>query len=233
MTKMKFRKTFQIGLFGTATRSVTAAVNYMGTSRGLHVIHGMPKDDIVLAEQYMDCLLAGSAKVPWFSHYDFLGELAAPIWRQLDEQWKNSRFILCQRPLDDWAKSTKRKRSGRRTFRRRKGRLQDNDNPMGQVSVLIALIVEGSLTFSMQVERYKQHNAEVIEYFKDRPDDLLVFDCFSGDSWGKLGAFLDLPLPSRDIPFPRIEKKVGSVIVPYEVRKLRRRYGVPRFAGDN
>ena len=50
------------------------------------------------------------------------------------------------------------------------------------------------------IERYEQHNREVREYFKDRPDDLLVFRLTEGDGWKKLCTFLGEPVPGT--PFP-------------------------------
>ena len=50
------------------------------------------------------------------------------------------------------------------------------------------------------LERFHQHNAEVREYFADRPDDLLVMDIAAGDGWEPLCAFLGVPAPSGEFP---------------------------------
>ena len=49
--------------------------------------------------------------------------------------------------------------------------------------------------------RYKQHNAEVREYFKHRPEDLLVLDMSRGAGWRELCPFVERPIPG--LPYPR------------------------------
>ena len=51
------------------------------------------------------------------------------------------------------------------------------------------------------IDMYNDHKKNVIEYFKDRPDDLLILDILEGDGWDKLCKFLDKTIPK--IPFPR------------------------------
>ena len=48
--------------------------------------------------------------------------------------------------------------------------------------------------------RYRQHNQEVKEYFKDRPDNLLVMDMEARAGWNELCEFLHVPIPSVDYP---------------------------------
>ncbi len=54
------------------------------------------------------------------------------------------------------------------------------------------------------VKRFEQHNKEVIDYFKDRPNDLLVLDLAKGDGWEKLCSFLGADIPN--VPFPHAHK---------------------------
>jgi hypothetical protein len=48
---------------------------------------------------------------------------------------------------------------------------------------------------------YDEHNNGVLEYFKDRPNDLLVLCWERGDGWEKLCKFLDVPVPAGQ-PIP-------------------------------
>lgn len=50
-------------------------------------------------------------------------------------------------------------------------------------------------------ERFDRHNKEAVEYFKNRPQDLLVIDITKGDGWEKLCPFLNKDIP--DVPFPK------------------------------
>ena len=54
------------------------------------------------------------------------------------------------------------------------------------------------------VRRFEAHNKAVLEYFKHRPNDLLVMDLPAGDGWEKLCAFLRKQAP--DAPFPHANR---------------------------
>jgi hypothetical protein len=51
-----------------------------------------------------------------------------------------------------------------------------------------------------KIRLYEQHTAEVREYFKDRPEDLLVLCWENGDGWERLCPFLGVPVPGVPIP---------------------------------
>lgn len=51
-----------------------------------------------------------------------------------------------------------------------------------------------------KMTKYENHNLRVREYFKNRPEDLLVLCWENGDGWGELCSFLSLPIPSEPIP---------------------------------
>jgi len=53
---------------------------------------------------------------------------------------------------------------------------------------------------------YNDHKKDVIEYFKGKPSQLLIFDVFSGDSWEKLCKFIDKPIPDVEFPYKRKAK---------------------------
>jgi hypothetical protein len=61
-------------------------------------------------------------------------------------------------------------------------------------------LVYGQTHFDEEVflNAYRKHNSEVLTYFKDR-NDLLVLDV-DKDGWKELCEFLDKPVP--DCPFP-------------------------------
>jgi hypothetical protein len=50
------------------------------------------------------------------------------------------------------------------------------------------------------IARYERHNKEVLEYFKDRSDDLLVLRLAEGDGWKQLCQFLQKDVPNSDFP---------------------------------
>lgn len=54
------------------------------------------------------------------------------------------------------------------------------------------------------IERHERHNAEVRDYFKDRPGDLLEVDWTRGAGWQQLAPFLGSPVLT--IPFFHAKK---------------------------
>ena len=53
----------------------------------------------------------------------------------------------------------------------------------------------------IMLARYRRHNFEVLEYFKDRQDDLLVMNIDEGAGWPELCGFLGSPVPN--VKYPR------------------------------
>lgn len=106
------------------------------------------------------------------------------LYKEMDQKFPGSKFILTTRPLDEWIDSVVRHFGTRETAMRRW--IYGSGCPQGN---------EDRYT-----ERYELHNREVLEYFRDRPEDLLVFNVTAGDSWDKLCPFLDRDIPDTDFP---------------------------------
>jgi hypothetical protein len=126
-----------------------------------------------------------------------LCDLPIPIlFRELDAAYPGSKFILTLRDEEDWIKSVRTHWSDKNPFRG-----QWDTDPFTH---RIHLETYGRRKFDEQVmlERYRRHNAEVREYFKARPRDLLVMDMSKGAGWYELCGFLRKPLPTG--PYPRL-----------------------------
>ena len=117
------------------------------------------------------------------------------LYQQLDKAYPGSKFILTVRDESDWLRSVER--------------LWDRRyNPTRWVwdvypfSNHIHTVLYGQKDFNAEVflARYRRHNAEVMEFFKSRPDDLLILDTPAGDGWEELCKFLGRPIPGT--PFP-------------------------------
>jgi hypothetical protein len=50
------------------------------------------------------------------------------------------------------------------------------------------------------VETYEEHSRQVKEYFRKRPDDLLILRVAEGEGWETLCRFLDKPVPTASFP---------------------------------
>jgi hypothetical protein len=97
--------------------------------------------------------------------YDFFSDNPWPLlFRRLDQSYPESRFILTHRHVDSWAESLARYAGSQRTRMRK--------------------LIYGYGNPQYHLERYREvyimHNNDVIEYFRDR-DNLLVIDIEDDD----------------------------------------------------
>lgn len=177
---MRSPKVFVIGFHKTGTTSLRWALIRLGYTpapsraiREQHVGDGLRDQVLRIAEQY-DAFQDN----PW------------PIfYRDLDAHFPDSRFILSIRPTEQWLRSAVRHFGHKDTPMRERIYGAGYGHPVGNEDVYRA--------------RYDQHNREVMAYFRDRPDDLLVFDVADPDPWTRLCGFLGADIP--DEPFPRAQ----------------------------
>jgi hypothetical protein len=128
------------------------------------------------------------------------------LYKQLDDAYPGSKFILTIRDEDRWLRSVENHWSPEHNpFRK----AWDTD----PFTHKIHTEVYGRRKFDADVmrARYRRHNAEVREYFKNRPNDLLVMDMES-PGWEKLCCFLKQPIPDSDYPleFPTRARGVDA-----------------------
>ncbi len=171
------RKVFCIGFHKTGTTSLELALKKLG----YRVTGCFGTRDPDIAEKVHEMAYA------MVEEYDAFEDNPWPIlYRELDQHFPNSKFILTRRPAADWINSQVKDFALAQTPMRRWIYGEDAGCPKGNEDIYI--------------ERYERHNRDVLEYFSDRPDDLLVFDLPKGDSWDKLCSFLGLEVPSEAFP---------------------------------
>lgn len=59
---------------------------------------------------------------------------------------------------------------------------------------------------------FDQHLKNVQEYFKDRPDALLVLDICGGEGWEELCAFLDTPAIDQPFPYTKKQSALAALV---------------------
>jgi hypothetical protein len=108
------------------------------------------------------------------------------IYQQLDKMIPGSKFILTIRDEESWYSSVSR----------HIGTLKNPNHELiyGRGKSLPMENKENTIRI------FNSHNQEVLEYFTDRPGDLLVLDFTRGDGWEKLCSFLGKAVP--ELPFP-------------------------------
>ncbi|HUD11452.1 MAG TPA: sulfotransferase [Candidatus Saccharimonadia bacterium] len=196
-------RVFGIGLHRTGTTSLHEAFKKIGFD-SFH--WGVGEAPLIWHE--MNGLGRSKTLEQWYA----LSDLPIPLfYKKLDEVYKGSKFILTIRDEVDWLQSVKR--------------LWDyKHNPSRYIwdvypfSNQIHTVLYGQKDFDALIflERYRRHNAEVKEYFKDRPEDLLVMNMDAGGGWPALCMFLKLPVPS--IPYPRMNRSNDISVSEISVR---------------
>ncbi len=186
-------KVFGIGLSRTGTKSLTMALNQLN----FKVIH-YPSGQTILNE-----LESGNYNFSVLKEFDGITDITvAPYYAQLDQLFPDSKFILTVRDKDSWLRSIEAHWSGKPVLET----APDNEAKM-KLRRLLRLAVYGTYVFNKERLSYVYdlHYRNVIEYFKARPDSLLVINICGGESWNKLCPFLNLPLLNE--PFPSMQKK--------------------------
>jgi hypothetical protein len=120
------------------------------------------------------------------------------LYRALDQGYPGSKFILTVREKHAWLRSCQ-------DFWRRQVESAAAVAPDGPIiQYMRAMDTHLYGTFAYEAEgfsrAYDRYHAAVLEYFKDRPEDLLILDITAGHGWNELAPFLGLAIPQ--LPFP-------------------------------
>lgn len=187
-------KVFCIGFHKTGTTSLAEALQVLGYR--VTGPNGVRDPDIATKVRPMAWELV--------EKYDAFQDNPWPIlYRELDQRYPGSKFVLTVRSTESWMRS-QLKHFGERETAMRKWIYGDTHGcPQGNEEVY--------------VRRYETHNREVQEYFRDRPDDLLVMELAKGDGWEKLAPFLGKPMPA--MPFPHANKAGDRALVAKLLKK--------------
>ena len=172
---MSSAKIFGIGFHKTATTSLKVALETLGYRVGGGFKISAPLDEEV-KQKASEALKKFDAfqDNPWFC-----------LYKTLDQDFENCKFVLTIRPTDQWIESVV-------------AHFGTDTTPMWEWIYGVGSPATNRETY---IQRYEEHNQEVIEYFRDRPEDLLVMDITKGDGWEKLCPFLGLETPDQPFPF--------------------------------
>jgi hypothetical protein len=192
-------KIFCIGFHKTGTTSLKAALQVLGYS--IKGPSGRGNADLAANVESIARRL-----VP---KYDAFQDNPWPIiFPFLDREFPGSKFILTLRDSDQWIGSIVDHFGKKETKMRAWIYGPAHADPSGNEAVYVA--------------RYERHNREVIEYFKDRPGDLLVLDLSAGEAWPRICGFLGDPVP--DVPFPwRNSKQLREVRTEKRAKRRKKR----------
>ncbi len=176
-------KVFGIGYHKTGTKSLAKAL----TTMGYRVTGPNATRQIDISESAMDIALK------LVEHFDAFQDNPWPLlYKQLDQQLPLSKFILTIRDSESWILSVCN------YFGRQ-------ETPMRQWIYGAGCPIGNE---SLYLEKYQQHNQEVIKYFKDRKKDLLVVNLIKQPAWQPLCDFLGKQVP--DSTFPHMNKYISD-----------------------
>ena len=175
MNSLNNPKVFCIGFHKTGTTSLNQSLTQLGYK--LTGPDGVSDPDIKNNVLEMCYKLA--------EQYDAFADNPWPIvYKEMDERFPGSKFILTLRPVDEWYLSICQ-------------HFQEKTTPMREWIYGAGSPVGNERLYK---DRYLQHYDEVREYFKNRPSSLLTFDLIGGDGWNKLCEFLDKDPITGEIP---------------------------------
>ena len=191
------QKVFGIGLSRTGTTSLTEALELLG----YRTVHG-PADPVTQLELYQ--FFASGADRVYLSvltSHDALTD--APVcclYQALDKAYPGSKFILTIREKQSWLRSyqhlweVSERFSGPGSY-----------TTLAHYTRFINEKLFGhpgrqEAAAEILAPAYDRYTAEVLDYFRERPHDLLILDICGGEGWSKLAPFLGVPIP--EIPFP-------------------------------
>jgi hypothetical protein len=168
-------KVFGIGFHKTGTKSLAAALHLLGYRvtgpNGTRNPH-IRRDVHAMAWRLVE-------------EYDAFQDNPWPVlYQDLDRRYPGSKFVLTRRPVESWLRSVV-------------DHFGTQSTPMREWIYGVGF-PRGHET--RYVSRYERHNQEVLEYFRDRPQDLLVLQITEGDGWERLCPFLGHEAPAREFP---------------------------------
>ncbi|MEO0493375.1 MAG: sulfotransferase family protein [Actinomycetota bacterium] len=142
---------------------------------------------------------------PWWEFY-----------REIDEAFPGSRFILTVREREKWLSSVQT-HFGRRSNEWDRWMFDDKNS------------VDDPQVF---LDRYDAHHAGVEAHFADRPADLLVIDMAEGLSWGPLCDFLGLPTPAYTFPKANAAGDREAGLAGRVIRRVKRKLDIRHGRSD-
>ncbi|MEM8828058.1 MAG: sulfotransferase family protein [Cyanobacteria bacterium P01_G01_bin.19] len=172
-------KVFGLGLSKTGTSSLTRALTLL------------------------DYKSAHFIKIHNFDKYDAITDTPIPvIYRALDRQYPQAKFVLTIRDAEDWVKSFEN-HIIRQDWQNRYSKMRSD-------ALLVTMQLYGTINFDRQkyLDGYHRYHQEVRDYFANRKQDLLVMNICQGDGWEKLCPFLGVSVPETPFPVKNAKKNI-------------------------
>ncbi|WP_017732388.1 sulfotransferase family protein [Nafulsella turpanensis] len=173
-------KIFGIGLSKTGTTSLGAALEILGyKTKDFPSIKYIPHFLLYIKDKHLQ-------------HYDAFTDVPViPFYKKLDKKFPGSKFIYTYREKEDWLRSCELYPRFNLPFRKLPLKI-----------IKLRTQVYGTYKFDRNKfsDAYDRHHADVMSYFKEKPEQLLCMNIIKGEEWEPLCNFLNHPVPA--VPFP-------------------------------
>jgi hypothetical protein len=179
-------KVIGIGFHKTGTTSLGRALRTLGYRLHKGFAFNKPGKPVVISEP-VTLEKVRDIAMPMMHRYSAFDDNPWPLlFADIDQAWPASKFVLTIREPEAWY------RSAANGF---------GDRPSTKLD-----LIYGEQNFSMPhnknkaIARYNAHNQAVRDHFKDRPDDLLIWDLTKNPNWEPLCRFIGVSVPNRRFP---------------------------------
>ena len=172
------KKLFCIGLGRTATSSLSVAL----LNLGYEVWHCPVLNDSDNLRNYVNKFDA-LTELPFCCDYNF---------KDLYNMYPDAQFILTTRDEDKWLNSTIK-------YKRMMNIIIDKFPGYG-------MFTKNFKKFDFSIDSFRNYNKDVLDFFKDKQDQLLVMDIPDGDGYEKLCKFLNVECKGHLGQFPNIQE---------------------------
>ena len=178
-------KIFGIGWAKTGTTTLGKCFETLGYDHQSQDL-GLVKD---IAKGDLSRIMALAEKKETFEDWPWI-----ILYKELDEAFPESRFILTKRDPERWVQS----------YENMLANQGDASNEMNEIRRILYGLPFPRVSRAQLIGRYEKHNAEVEDYFRGRSNDLLIVNWEAGHAWKELCAFLGKETPNK--PFPHANK---------------------------
>lgn len=195
-------KVFGIGLSRTGTKSLTSALHVLG----FKMIH-YPEDETTFRE-----LAEGHYQFSLLQQFDGITDITvSAFYPQLDQLFPGSKFILTIRDREQWLDAMERHYANRPAF-------DLSDVPEQEIHMRIRRFLRSTVYGCYEFNRdrmayvYDLHYRNTLDYFRDRPESLLVLNIGAGEGWQQLCPFLGCPVIEQPFPFIKKQTMLKSLL---------------------
>lgn len=182
---MQEPKVICIGFHKTGTSSLGLALSELGyTVAGYMQFRDIADDPLTNGGDIHSAIRQRAAEL--IHSFDAFKDTPWPLlYKEMDEWLPNSKFILITRDEERWLQSVVKD-------------FGEHPNPIRNYIYGAPAPVGNEETY---LHRYKRHNTEVLDYFSNRPNDLLHLHLDHGEvNWTNICQFLDKSAPDRPWP---------------------------------